>query len=126
MTNPPGAMPPLPTHEELELFAAELVRSEKLLWLGFRQDKEDRYTIPSISPSAAKLAFEFAQAYAAPLIARVAELEKDAAELSFLAQDLLYWVDRAVSKGNANSDIEEAYERYEQWQRDRAAIAAKD
>ena len=42
-------------------------------------------------------------------------LRKDAEELRFLESDLMYWVDRAVSKGNANSDIEDAYERYEQW-----------
>lgn len=45
-------------------------------------------------------------------------------ELQFLTNDLLYWVERAVGKGNANSDIEEAYERYEQWLKDRAARAS--
>jgi len=89
MTNPPGAMPPLPTHEELELFAAEMVRSEQLLWMGFRKDDDGLYTIPSISPAPAKLAFAFAQAYAAPLIARVAELQADARRYQWLKERLL-------------------------------------
>jgi len=44
-------------------------------------------------------------------------LEKAEKELSFLNGDLLYWTERAVGKGNANSDIEEAWERYEAFQR---------
>lgn len=40
-------------------------------------------------------------------------LEAEREELRFLESDLLYWVGRAVSKGNANSDTEEAWERYE-------------
>lgn len=52
-------------------------------------------------------------------------LRKDAEELAFLDEDLLYWVDRAVGKGNANTDIEEAYARYEAWRAARhEAVAA--
>lgn len=46
-------------------------------------------------------------------------LRKDAEELKFLECDLMYWVERAVDKGNANSDIEEAFERYRAWWRAR-------
>lgn len=70
-----GAMPPLPTHEELELFAAEMVRNGQLSWLGFRQDTDGLYTIPVVSPASAKLTLAYAKAYAAPLLARVAKLE---------------------------------------------------
>lgn len=45
---------------------------------------------------------------------------RDADELQFLRGDLLYWVDRAVEKGSANSDIEEAYQRYEAWTESRS------
>lgn len=69
----------------------------------------------------------------APLLARIAELEreleearKDAEELKFLNGDLLHWVDRAVSNGNANSDTEDAYERYEQWLSARHNAAIKE
>lgn len=58
------------------------------------------------------------------LTAQARELEAlraDAEELKFLEEDLLYWVDRAVSKGNANCDIEEAFGRYETWLNDRHA-----
>lgn len=51
-------------------------------------------------------------------------LKADRDELIFLRDDLLYWVDRAVDKGNANSDIEEATARYYEWLQDRAAIDA--
>lgn len=52
-------------------------------------------------------------------------LRKDAEELAFLGEDLLYWVDRAIGKGNANTDIEESYARYEAWQAARReAVAA--
>lgn len=51
-------------------------------------------------------------------------LKADRDELIFLRDDLLYWVDRAVDKGNANSDIEEASRRYDKWLQDRAAIDA--
>lgn len=62
--------------------------------------------------------------YRAIEAAVLAEAAKDSEELQFLNDDLLYWVDRAVDKGNANSDIEEAYQRYEKWIKDRAAIDA--
>lgn len=80
-------MPPLPTHEELELFAAEMVRNGQLSWLGFRQDTGGLYTIPVVSPASAKLTLAYAKAYAAPLLARVAELEKDAARYRWLFSD---------------------------------------
>lgn len=48
-------------------------------------------------------------------------LARDAQELAFLKNDLLSWVDRAVEKGNANSDIQEASERYDQWLKTRHA-----
>jgi hypothetical protein len=51
--------------------------------------------------------------------------EETAQELSFLNGDLLYWVDRAVSKGNANANIEDSYERYEAWIQRRAAKESK-
>lgn len=55
----------------------------------------------------------------------IERLRKDAEELAFLDEDLLYWVDRAVGKGNANTDIEEAYARYEAWRAARhEAVAA--
>jgi hypothetical protein len=54
--------------------------------------------------------------------ARVLELEKDSEELSVLGSDLLMWVERAVEKGNANNDIEEAYERYNKWVCEHAAM----
>jgi hypothetical protein len=44
-------------------------------------------------------------------------LENAEKELSFLNGDLLYWTERAVGKGSANSDIGEAWERYEAFQR---------
>lgn len=80
-------------------------------------------------------ATELADKLAAGRVQDVSEIEDEirrldrantdmAAELQFLASDLLYWVDRAVYKGNANSDIEEAYERYEQWLRNRAALTS--
>lgn len=80
-------------------------------------------------------ATELADKLAAGRVQDVSEIEDEirrldrantdmAAELQFLASDLLYWVDRAVDKGNANSDIEEAYERYEQWLRNRAALTS--
>lgn len=45
----------LPTNEEIELFAAKLVREQDLPWLGFRQDSGGRYTIPVVSQSAGEL-----------------------------------------------------------------------
>jgi len=79
--------------------------------------------IKSLRASAAAMPFDAAvavqyRAAADALEAQAREIEglrKDAEELRFLESDLMYWVDRAVSKGNANSDIEDAYERYEQW-----------
>lgn len=56
------------------------------------------------------------------LEAEIAALKPDADELRFLNGDLLYWVDRAVGKGNANSDIEEALTRYEEWCAARTAL----
>jgi hypothetical protein len=41
--------------------------------------------------------------------AEIAKLKSEDAALS----NLLYWVERAVHKGNANSDIEDAYAEYE-------------
>jgi len=61
------------------------------------------------------------------LITALEAAQKDVAELRFLESDLLYWVDRAASKGNANFDVEEAHERWEKWQQERyAAIAAQE
>lgn len=72
----------------------------------------------------AKRAADALTAQAATIAEQAAQLEAlraDAEELAFLEQDLLYWVDRAVSKGNANCDIEEAFGRYETWLNDRHA-----
>lgn len=55
------------------------------------------------------------------LHAQIEALARDAEELAFLKNDLLSWVDRAVEKGNANSDIQEASERYDQWLKTRHA-----
>lgn len=56
------------------------------------------------------------------LEAEIAAMKPDADELRFLNGDLLYWVDRAVGKGNANCDIEEAFARYEEWCAARTAL----
>jgi len=58
-----------------------------------------------------------AAANPAAILELLDKLEKAEKELSFLNGDLLYWTERAVGKGNANSDIEEAWERYEAFQR---------
>ncbi len=121
-----GAMPPLPERNRLMTLTAP-----RAIWLNvFTGDPDgefpaDHEGITWCEDEAGDVDVPYVRAdIHSHLIARVAELQADAAELAFLAEDLLYWVDRAVSKGNANSDIEEAYERYEQWQRARAALAA--
>ena len=50
--------------------------------------------------------------------AQIEALRVEVEELAFLEEDLLYWVERAVRKGNANCDIEEAFVRYEKWLND--------
>lgn len=57
--------------------------------------------------------------------AEIERLESSDDELRFLNEDLLYWVDRAVDKGNANSDIEEATARYYEWLKGRAALSTQ-
>lgn len=68
---------------------------------------------------------EYAQQARADLEAEVKRLKQAAEELQFLTEDLLYWTERAVGKGNANCDIEEAWERYEEWCKARAALESK-
>lgn len=72
MTNPPGAMPPLPEIERLavehEAFGFGRVDAQGLTTHGF--DPEGLHA--------------FTQAVAAPLIARVAELQADAARYRWL------------------------------------------
>jgi hypothetical protein len=58
-----------------------------------------------------------AAANPAAILELLDRLENAEKELSFLNGDLLYWTERAVGKGSANSDIGEAWERYEAFQR---------
>lgn len=39
------------TKEEVELFAAGMVKRGELIWAGFRQDADEKYTIPELTPS---------------------------------------------------------------------------
>ena len=61
-------------------------------------------------------------AIAKDMAERLEAAEREVEELRFLDADLLYWVDRTVGNGNANSDIEDAYGRYEEWRNKRAAM----
>ena len=61
----------------------------------------------------------------ADLEAENKRLKRDAEELSFLYGDLLHWTERAVGNGNANSDIEDAWGRYEDWMKARAALETR-
>ncbi|MCA7962540.1 hypothetical protein LGM54_06180 [Burkholderia cenocepacia] len=57
-----AAPPPAPasapvglTKEAVELFAADMVKRGELIWAGFRQDADEKYTIPELTPSVWKL-----------------------------------------------------------------------
>lgn len=43
------------TDEQIELFAARLVREEGLRWAGFREDADGKFTIPVVSKSVCNL-----------------------------------------------------------------------
>lgn len=78
-------LPRLPTDEQIELFAAKLVRERRLIWSGFRDDgtipDRQNYTIPVVNQSVGDLV-------RAALAAQADARREDTAMLDWLVSQL--------------------------------------